>query len=70
MTTPQAKRAVARALAFYGVVAELHARKPDWMGSDPRPIVFVRDPQPLVVADAVRSLLPGVNVILTVRGAA
>lgn len=70
LTTRQAKRAVARVLAAFGIEApELHVRRADWLGSDLRPTVFVRTPLAPEVAAAARSVA-GVRVIVTERRAA
>jgi hypothetical protein len=62
--TPQnAKRAVARTLKAFGVIATLRARRADWLSSDPRPLVFVRVPVPPAVEAAVRLALAEVHVV-------
>ena len=72
--TPQAaKRAIAGVLNGFGIVAKLHARRADWLSSDTRPLVFVREPLPPVVEEAVRRTLPDVRITFTSakqRGAA
>lgn len=60
-----AKRAIAGVLKDFGIVAKLHARRADWLSSDTRPLVLVREPLPLVVEEAVRYALPDVRVVFS-----